>query len=83
MINYDKFFALLKEHNISISDLRTYNIISQSTLTKIRQGDVGLKADNLNKLCALLRCQPSDLFEYVPDEASEAWAKEIREKLKK
>ena len=83
MLKYDKLFKLLKDHNISTYDLRKYKIISESTLQKLRHEGIGLKADNLNHLCALFQCQPSDLFEYVPDQDSEAWASDIREKLQK
>ncbi len=82
MIKYDKLFALFKEHNITTTDIRRYKIMSESTLQKLRHEGIGLKADNLNHLCALFQCQPNDLFEYVPDEDSEAWAADIWEKLK-
>ena len=83
MIKYDKLFALFKEHGISTVDIRKNKILSESTLQKLRHEGIGLKADNLNHLCALFQCQPSDLFDYVPDEESEAWAAAIREKLQK
>lgn len=81
MLSYDKLFNLLKKHNISKYDLRKYKILSESTLQRLRHEDIGLKAENINHLCALLQCQPADLFSYVPDEESEAWAKAIREKM--
>ena len=47
------------------------NILSQSTLQKLREGK-GLAWENIERLCALLDCQPGDLMEYVketPDES--------------
>lgn len=83
MLKYDKLFKLLKDNNITTYDLRKHKIIGESTLQKLRHQGIGLKAENLNHLCALFQCQPSDLFEYVPDDDSEAWASDIWEKLQK
>ena len=46
--------------------LRKENILSQSTIQKLREGK-GLAWDNIERLCALLDCQPGDLLEYVKD----------------
>lgn len=83
MLNYDKLFKLLKANNITSYDLRKLQILSGSTVNGLRHDGIGLKAETLNRLCALLKCQPADLFEYIPDEASEAWAADIWEKLQK
>ena len=83
MLIYDKLFELFKEHNISSTDIRRLKILSESTLQKLRHGYVGLKADNINRLCALFQCQPSDLYEYIADPDSEAWAEEIKKKLER
>lgn len=54
----------LKEKGYTTYTLRKENILSQSTLQKLREGK-GLAWDNVEKLCALLECQPGDLLEYT------------------
>lgn len=54
----------LKEKGYTSYVLRKDNLLSQSTLQKLRDGQ-GLSWDNLERLCTLLDCQPGDLLEYV------------------
>jgi len=54
----------LKNKGYTTYTLRKKNILSESTIQKIREGK-GIAWDNLEKLCALLNCQPGDLIEYV------------------
>lgn len=56
----------LKEKGYSTYRLRRENILSQSTIQKLREGK-GLSWDNIERICSLLDCQPGDLIEYVPD----------------
>lgn len=56
----------LKEKGYTSYVLRKDNLLSQSTLQKLRDGK-GLSWDNLERLCALLDCQPGDLLEYVKE----------------
>ena len=81
MIDNKKLFDLFRKHGIHTTDIRTNKIISESTLQRLRKGNVTVNADALNHLCALFNCQPSDLMTYVPDEESERWAEEMWEKL--
>lgn len=57
----------LKAKGYTTYTLRKENILSQSTLQKLREGK-GLAWDNIERLCALLDCQPGDIMEYIPDE---------------
>lgn len=59
----------LKEKGYTTYTLRKENLLSQSTIQKLRTGN-GLAWENIEHLCALLECQPGDLIEYVK-EASE------------
>ena len=59
----------LKEKGYTTYTLRKENLLSQSTIQKLRTGN-GLAWENIERLCALLDCQPGDLMEYVK-EASE------------
>ena len=54
----------LKEKGYTKYALRKENILSQSTIQKLRTGN-GLAWENIERLCALLDCQPGDLMEYV------------------
>ncbi len=43
--------------------------MTPNNLGRIVSGDVrAIRLETLESLCRLLECQPSDLFEYVPDE---------------
>ena len=83
MIVYDKFFELIKKRRITTTDIRKTGLVSEATLQKMRKGNAGLAYDSLNRLCAFFNCQPSDLFEYVPDDAVEEWVEEAYKKIGK
>ncbi len=57
----------LKNKGYSSYTLRKENILSQSTLQKLREGK-GLSWENIERLCTLLDCQPGDIMEYVKPE---------------
>ena len=69
-IKYDKLLALLKEKGYNTTRIRRENIIGQGTLTAIKNGTGGLDSKTISKLCQILNCQPGDIMEYVPDEAT-------------
>ena len=71
MIKYDKMFALLKEKGYNPSRVKREGILSQSTIDRIKKGEGGLAHININMLCTILHCQPSDLMEFVYDEKEE------------
>ena len=56
----------LKEKGFSTYTLRKDNILSQSTIQKLREGK-GLSWENIERLCSLLDCQPADLIEFVKE----------------
>ena len=57
----------LKEKGYSTYNLRKEKLLSESTIQALR-GKKQISWDNLEKLCKLLQCQPSDLIEYVEGE---------------
>ena len=61
----------LKAKGYTTYTLRKENLLSQSTIQKLREKK-GLAWENIENLCKLLGCQPGDLFEYVPDESQDA-----------
>ena len=56
----------LKAKGYSTYSLRREKVLSESTIQKLRKGE-GIAWDNIDTLCRLLDCQPSDLMEYVKD----------------
>ena len=58
--------AVLKEKGYNTSRIRAEGLLSQSTLQKFRTGQ-GVSWENLETLCGLLECQPSDLIEFVDE----------------
>lgn len=65
---YDKLFDLFKEKKITTYKIRKENIISQAALTKMKNCNGNIDTRTLERLCAILHCQPGDIMEYVPDE---------------
>jgi len=57
----------LKEAGYNTNRLRKEKIFGQSTLQKIRRGDV-LLPSYIDTLCQLLNCQPGSILEYLPNE---------------
>lgn len=65
MITYNNFWELSKLRKVSTYWLRK-NGIGAPTITKLQAGG-NIDTVTINKLCALLDCQPGDLMEYTPD----------------
>ena len=63
--------AALKAAGYSAYKLRKEKILAESTLQQFRNGDI-VSNENLSRVCELLRCQPGDILEYVPEEAPPA-----------
>jgi len=68
-IRYDKLFALLKEKGYSTYRIRQENIVSQAALTKMKNGTGDIDTRTIERLCAVLHCQPGDIMEYVEGNA--------------
>lgn len=57
----------LKENGYNSTKILKENILSQSAMQKIRQGEmVGTKT--LDQLCKLLDMQPGNIIKYIEDE---------------
>ena len=57
--------AELKKHGYTSTRIREEKLIGQSYLQQLRHGEL-VSWKILDKICALLECQPGDLMEYVP-----------------
>ena len=55
----------LSKVGINTTIARNTGIFGQETMRKFRNGDTKISLDNLNRLCAVLEMQPSDIIKYV------------------
>jgi len=67
-MNYDRLFRRLKGSGITTYRIRKEKLVSETTLTALRQGRP-VSTEALCRFCAVLSCQPGDLMEYIPDDA--------------
>ena len=66
-MSYNKLWKLLIDKKMKKSDLRKNAKISSSTLAKLTN-DEKLTTDVLVKICNELKCDVSDIIEFVPGE---------------
>ena len=66
MLSYTKLWQLLISKNINSSDLYKLCNIHPTTISKMKKGK-NIETDSINKICAYLKCQPSDIMEYIED----------------
>lgn len=64
-ISFEPMRQYMKENNISYYYLANQGIDAQ-ILQRIRH-DKPITTDTLGKLCAILKCQPAQLIEYLDD----------------
>lgn len=57
--------AELKKRGYDSKRIKDTGLLSQATITNINRGG-NINTDTLNKLCLVLRLQPSDIIEIVP-----------------
>lgn len=58
--------ADLKSKGFSTYRIRKEKLIGESTLQKIRTGEL-VSWENIDTICTLLQCQPGDILEHVPE----------------
>jgi putative transcriptional regulator len=63
--------SALKNAGYSTYRLRMEKILNESTIQKLRNGSVDISVKTLDSLCELLKCQPNDILEHVPDRSQE------------
>lgn len=66
MIVYYRLDSLLKERNVTKTQLCKDTGISTNVVSKISKNEV-LKTDTLNRICEYLKVQPSEIMEWIPD----------------
>jgi len=70
MLVYKSILEKLKAAGYSTYTLMKRGLLSQSTLTCIRQGKP-ISTASLDTICELLNCQPGEVLEYVPNQKTE------------
>ena len=65
-MSYERLFQKMKESGLSTYRIRKERIVSETTLTALRQGRP-VSTEALCRFCAVLNCQPGDIMEYIPD----------------
>jgi len=70
LIVYKDIIGKLKSIGITTYTIRQQGLISQKTLTAIRNNDP-INTKTIDSLCCLLNCQPGDLLEYIEDSPEE------------
>ena len=68
MIIYKEVLEKLKEAGFSTTRLRNEKIRPEGTIQNIRQGKM-INLKTVNTICNLLKCQPNDILEHIPDES--------------
>lgn len=65
MIKY-KFnvYEELQKLGISSYTIKKNNLMSQSTLNKLKNNDTSITLSSLDKVCQLLKCDVSDIVEF-------------------
>ena len=58
--------SALKERGYNTNVLRVNHLLSESTIQRLRKGE-GVSWDNIERLCAMLDCQPGDIIVYEKD----------------
>lgn len=65
-ISYNKMKELFKQRGVTSYTFKKEKIAGQSTWKKIQEGG-NIDMKTINSICKYLKCQPSDLLEYVED----------------
>lgn len=62
-IRYNKLFNILRENKIKISELQKRANITGSIMARLAKEE-NVRVDTIEKICKVLKCQPSDIMEY-------------------
>ena len=57
----------LKENGYTSYRIRKEKLFGEATLQMFRRGEYVASGNNLDILCKILKKQPGDLIEYIPD----------------
>lgn len=65
-IKYYKMLDMMNRQGIGKEELRKKIQVSPATMAKISKNEY-VSLEVINKICAVMDCQPGELMEYVPD----------------
>ena len=66
IINID---VMLAKRKMSVTELSERVNITLANISNLKNGKAkAIKIETLNKICAALQCQPSDILEWRPDQ---------------
>lgn len=66
-VSYKKLWKLLIDKDMKKEDLRQATKISSSTIAKLSKGET-VSTEVLLKICTSLKCDISDIMEFIPDD---------------
>jgi putative transcriptional regulator len=66
MISYKPFQKMLIDKNLKKQEVLKLAGISNATMAKLNTNEY-VSLEIIDKLCAALNCQPSELLEYIPE----------------
>ena len=66
MIKYDKLFTLIEADHKGPTNWLRLNGVHPSVVNKLRKNE-RVNTDTIDRLCALLKCQPGDIMEYTEE----------------
>lgn len=64
---YDKLWKLLIDKKLNRTQLRELTGMGTGTLAKLSKNE-NVSLDVIEKICSVLKCDISDIMEYVPDQ---------------
>ncbi len=70
MFQYYKFFDYLRKNKITQKELFNNKIVSMGTMQRLRDNDF-VNTAVLDKLCNYLKCDITDIMEYIPSTEEE------------
>jgi putative transcriptional regulator len=69
IVNLD---VMLAKRKIKSRELAARIELTEANVSLLKSGKVrGIRFDTLERICAVLDCQPGDILEYVPDNADD------------
>ncbi len=72
VVNLD---VMLAKRKIRSRELAARIELTEANVSLLKSGKVrGIRFDTLERICAVLDCQPGDILEYVPEGADDARA---------
>jgi DNA-binding Xre family transcriptional regulator len=64
-ISYKPLFVMLAQHGMKKTDLISKVGLTSPIVAKFAKNE-HVSGETIEKLCAFFRCQPGDIYEYVP-----------------